>query len=220
MRVFVFFLLSVLITTPCFAMSDMPPTDDRKDIEALENSARWIFEQGYPLYKSYKGYQENSERHWEYIHKIIDKHDVNSHAIDPDTGFPTAPLQAMFSIRKGRFGLSLSCYRRQYSESGKVYEVWHKKITCSGLCKDHESFTSILTIADGMFSRRQITHESDQFVQHYRYPDGTEIKMPITPNMAGALKEDVRLFPAAFKGSSLEGRAVKLDRKVGWVWDE
>lgn len=220
MRLFLFVLLSVLITTSSFAMSKMPSADDRKDIQDLQNSAQWIFDQGYPLYKSYKGYQENSERHWEYTHKIIDKYNVNSHAIEPDTGFPTAPLQAMFSIRKGRFGLSLNCYQRQLSETGKVYEVWHKKVYCRGSCKDQENFTAFVTVADGMFSERQIVYKSSQFIPHYKYSDGTNIEIPITPNMAGALKEDIRLFPAAFKGSPFEGRTVKLDRKVGWVWDE
>lgn len=220
MRLFLFFLLSVFITTSGFAMSKIPPTDDRKDIQDLESTAQWILDQGYPLYRSYKGYQENSERHWEYIHKIIDKYNVHSHAIDPDTGIPTAPLQSMFSIHKGRFGLSLECYQRKISETGKVYEIWHKKVYCRGSCKDQGSFTAFFAVADGMFAERQIVYKSRQLIPHYKYSDGTSIEIPITPNMAGALKEDIRLFPEAFKESSFEGRAVKLDRKAGWVWDE
>src|SRR5690625_350954 len=143
---FSFFLAPVFITNISFAMEKLPSTDDSKDIQSLVDTAQWIFDQGYPLYRSYKGYHENSEKHWEYIHKIIDKYNVHSHAIEPDSGFPAAPLQLMFSIHKGRFALSLECYQRKISETGEVYEIWHKKLYCRGFCKDQEKFSALVTV--------------------------------------------------------------------------
>lgn len=220
MRFFPFALLVALITASSCSASKAPYIDDETAIQDLENTAQWIFDQAYPLYKSYEGYQENSEEHWEYIRKIIGKYKVNSHAIGPDTGFPNAPLQAMFSVRKGRFGLGLACYRRKLSESGKIYEIWHKKIYCLGPCKDREDFTALVTISEGMFSERQVVHTSKQFVREYEYPDGTHIEIPITSKMAGALREEIRSFPDAFQDSLFGKRTVTLDPTKGWVWND
>ena len=182
------------------------------------HTAEWIFKVGYPLYEPYKNVEKNSEKDWEYIFKILNKYGVKSHSIFPISKYPDGLLQASFAFRKGNLGLTMDCYQRQTSESGKVYEYWHKKLYCRGGCKDQESFTAILTVANGMYSERMVIHQSNKFIPHYQYADGIEIDIPITPDMAGILIEDIRLYPAAFKGSPFEGRRVKMDKKVGWVW--
>jgi hypothetical protein len=222
---FVLLVIGLLLTATGFAMSPVSSID-RQDVQDLEKTVEWIFEQGYSLYEPYKDAKQNSKRDWEYNFLILNKHDVGSNSIVPISKHPNASLQATFAVRKGKFALTLDCYRRIISDSGKVYEYWHKKkywrktTDCSRACRAFIGIEFIFTEADDLFSERKIVHQSNKFSKSYQFADGVKIDFPVTPKWVAAFDQDMDVFPAAFKDTPFEGRKVKLDRKVGWVWAE